>query len=134
MLKSSGMLTLGEHVAVSNFSVIHCTRAVELRDFASTAERVTIIDSEKSHDGSDAFVLNQPLTVDPVVVEENVFIAANVVITKGTRVGKNSVVGAGAVLTGGDYPAGQLIAGAPARTIRALAPSEADQAKESSSR
>jgi acetyltransferase-like isoleucine patch superfamily enzyme len=134
MLKSSGLLELGEHVAVSNFSVLHCTRSIELRAFASTAERVTIIDSEKSHDGSDTFVLNQPLKVDPVVVEENVFIAANVVITMGTRVRKNSVVGAGSVLTGGEYPAGQLIAGVPARPIRPLAAAERDQAEESSSR
>jgi acetyltransferase-like isoleucine patch superfamily enzyme len=119
-VKSEGALTLGEEVSVCYGSVVHCTERVELHDLVGTGERVTMIDSEKRHDGSDMHFLRQPLRVAPVVIERNTFIAANAVITHGTHVGPNAVIGAGAVLTGGEYPGGHIIAGAPAKAVRAL--------------
>jgi acetyltransferase-like isoleucine patch superfamily enzyme len=128
VLKSQGELLLGEEVSVSIGSVLHCTERIELRDLVGMAERVTVIDSEKRHDGSDTHFLRQPLRVRPVVLERNVFVAANAVITHGTHVGANSVIGACSVLTGGEYPGGSIIAGAPARAVKRLpgAPPEAE--------
>jgi acetyltransferase-like isoleucine patch superfamily enzyme len=119
-VKSEGDLILGEEVSVCYGSVIHCTERIELHDLVGTGERVTMIDSEKRHDGSDTHFLRQPLRVDPVVVGRNTFVAANAVITHGSRVGPNAVIAAGAVLTGGDYPGGHIIAGAPAAAVKAL--------------
>jgi acetyltransferase-like isoleucine patch superfamily enzyme len=130
-VKSEGDLILGEEVSVCYGSVLHCTQRIELHDLVGTGERVTMIDSEKRHDGSDTHFLRQPLRVEPVVVERNTFIAANAVITHGSRVGRNAVIGAGAVLTGGDYPGGHIIAGAPARAVKAL-PAAAQPAEVSS--
>src|SRR3954471_20866795 len=119
-VKSQGDLILGDEVSVCYGSVIHCTERIELHDLVGTGERVTMIDSEKRHDGSDTHFLRQPLRVDPVVVGRNTFVAANAVITHGSRVGPNAVIAAGAVLTGGDYPGSHIIAGAPATPVRAL--------------
>src|SRR3954454_10334486 len=119
-VKSQGDLILGDEVSVCYGSVLHCTERIELHDLVGTGERVTMIDSEKRHDGSDTHFLRQPLRVAPVVIERNTFVAANAVITHGTHVGRNAVIGAGAVLTGGDYPGGHVIAGAPAKPIRPL--------------
>jgi acetyltransferase-like isoleucine patch superfamily enzyme len=119
-VKSEGALILGDEVSVCYGSVVHCTERIELHDLVGTGERVTMIDSEKRHDGSDMHFLRQPLRVEPVVIERNTFIAANAVITHGTHVGRNAVIGAGAVLTGGDYPGGHIIAGAPAKAVKAL--------------
>jgi carbonic anhydrase/acetyltransferase-like protein (isoleucine patch superfamily) len=125
MLKTKGDLNLGAEVSLGAMSVLHCTERLELGDYVCTGERVTMIDSEKRHDGSDAHFLRQGLRVAPVHVERNVFVAANAVITSGTRVGRNSVVGAGAVLTGGSYPGSSLIVGSPARAVRRLGDDEA---------
>lgn len=119
-VKSEGQMLLGEEVSVCYGSVLHCTERVELHDLVGTGERITIIDSEKRHDGSDTHFLRQPLRVAPVVIERNTFIAANAVITHGSRVGRNAVIGAGAVLTGGEYPAATIIAGAPAKAVKEL--------------
>jgi acetyltransferase-like isoleucine patch superfamily enzyme len=127
MLKSQGQLLLGREVTVQYASYIHCTERVELRDIVGTGERVTIIDSEKRHDGTDTHFLRQPLRVEPVVLERNVFVAANAVITHGTHVGANAVIGAGAVLTGGEYPGSWIIAGAPAKAVKALPGASAAQ-------
>lgn len=55
----------------------------------------------------------------PIVLERNVWIAAGATIIGGVRVGENSVVAAGSVVTR-DIPPNTLVAGNPARIIRAI--------------
>lgn len=54
-----------------------------------------------------------------VIIEDNVWIAANVFIAPGVRVGKRSIVGAGTVLTK-SVPAYSFVAGNPGRVVRTL--------------
>lgn len=58
-----------------------------------------------------------PVRVAPVVIEDNVWLAARVGVLPGTVIGRDSVVGFGAVC-GGRLPAGMIIAGNPARPVR----------------
>lgn len=60
----------------------------------------------------------EPASAVPVIVEDGVLIGANAVIIEGVRVGKNSVVAAGAVVIE-DVPEGMVVAGCPARVIKA---------------
>ena len=55
----------------------------------------------------------------PIVIEPNVWIAANVTIIGGVTIGENSVVAAGSVVTT-DVPANTLAGGNPARVIRSI--------------
>jgi acetyltransferase-like isoleucine patch superfamily enzyme len=54
-----------------------------------------------------------------VVIEDDVWIGFNAIILKGVRIGRGSIVGAGAVVTR-TMPAFSLIAGNPAKVIRAV--------------
>jgi acetyltransferase-like isoleucine patch superfamily enzyme len=121
VLKSEGVLSVGADAQVSYHSLLHCRDRVSVGDRVIMAERVTIVDSEKDRDGSDRPTVDGPLRVAPVVLERNVFVGAGAVIGHGSRVGRNATVGANAVLTGGDYPAGWVIVGAPAAAVRPLA-------------
>lgn len=121
VMKSDGEIVTGGNNEISYSTVIHSAARVEIGRATGIAERVSIVDSDHSVDGSDGDWYNAPLRLGPVVVEDNVFIAAGAVITRGTRVGRNSLVAAGAVLTGqSSFPPGSLIAGAPARVVRPL--------------
>jgi len=53
----------------------------------------------------------------PVIIENDVWVAAHVVILPGVRVGQGAVVAAGAVVTK-DVPPFAVVGGVPARTIR----------------
>jgi maltose O-acetyltransferase len=55
----------------------------------------------------------------PIIVEDNVWIGARVIVMSGVTIGEDSCVGAGSVVTK-DVPRRTLVAGVPARTIRAL--------------
>lgn len=57
--------------------------------------------------------------IRPVVIEDDVWIGCRVIVLPGVRIGRGSVVGAGSVVTK-DIPPGVLVAGNPAREIRAI--------------
>lgn len=52
----------------------------------------------------------------PVLLEDGVWIGSRVLVLGGTRLGRGCVVAAGSIVQG-DYPAGAVIAGAPAEVI-----------------
>jgi acetyltransferase-like isoleucine patch superfamily enzyme len=59
----------------------------------------------------------------PIVIEQNVWIAAGATIIGGVTVGKNSVVAAASVVTK-DVPPNTLVGGNPARVIRSIGDSQ----------
>ena len=60
----------------------------------------------------------EPASAKPVIIEDNVLIGANAVVIEGVHVGEGAVVAAGAVVIE-DVPAGMVVAGCPARIIKA---------------
>ena len=60
----------------------------------------------------------EPPSALPVVVEDDVLIGANAVVIEGGHIGRGSVVAAGAIVIE-DVPAGMVVAGCPARVIKA---------------
>lgn len=55
----------------------------------------------------------------PVVIEDNVWIGANVTIMPGVTIGRHSVVGAGSMVNK-DVPPDTVVAGVPAKIIRKI--------------
>lgn len=56
----------------------------------------------------------------PVIIEDDVFIGMHSLILKGVTIGRSSVIGAGSVVTH-DVPPAVVVAGNPARVVKALA-------------
>ena len=56
-----------------------------------------------------------------VVLEDNVWLGESVIVCKGVHIGENSVAGAGAVVAD-DVPPNVVVAGNPARVVKALDP------------
>lgn len=59
----------------------------------------------------------QQVTCKPIVIEQDVWIGANAVVTAGVKIGRHSVVGAGSVVTK-DIPDFCVAVGNPARVIK----------------
>ena len=68
--------------------------------------------------GRAAGVLVKDQRMEPkrVVIEDDVWLGAGVIVLPGARLGRGCVIGAGAVVTG-DVPAGEVFAGVPATRI-----------------
>jgi len=73
------------------------------------------IDPARRHDPT-APVATRPITLGP-----NVWLAGQTAVLKGTTIGENSVVAFRAVVSG-DVPPNVVVAGNPARVVRALTP------------
>jgi maltose O-acetyltransferase len=56
----------------------------------------------------------------PIVIEDDVWVGAGVVVLPGVRIGTGSIVGAGSVVTK-DVPPWTVVAGNPARAVRSRA-------------
>ncbi|MFL5843137.1 MAG: acyltransferase [Solirubrobacteraceae bacterium] len=118
LLKSDGELVTGEATRVGHGSVVHCSGRVELGDHAVVAESATVIDSDHTWDEHGTPFLQLPIAVEPVTIGANSLVAAGARVTRGVTLGPGSLVAAGAVLTRGDYPAGSVLGGVPARSLK----------------
>lgn len=76
---------------------------------------------KRVHLGAGAVVAGvlEPPSKDPCEIGDDVLIGANAVILEGVKIGKGSVVAAGAIVTA-NVPEGVVVAGAPARIIKAV--------------
>lgn len=63
-------------------------------------------------------VASQRMTTGPVVLEDDVWLGAGVIILSGVRLGRGAVIGAGAVVTK-DVPPNAKVVGVPARVMGA---------------
>lgn len=65
----------------------------------------------------DVPIVDQPVITNPIIIEDDCWIAANSVITSGVTIGKHSVVAGGAVVTK-SIPPYSVAAGNPAKVIK----------------
>ncbi len=95
-----------------------CARLITI-GAGSILARASIMDTNFHSVAPNRHDPDAPVTVAPVQLGRNVWIAADVGILPGTTIGDNSVVGYGAVCSG-EYPSNALIAGPRAAVVRPL--------------
>jgi acetyltransferase-like isoleucine patch superfamily enzyme len=83
------------------------------------APRVMLVLS--SHPNASRIRSFAPTARGDIVIEADAWIGAGAVILPGVKVGRGAVVGAGSIVTS-DVPPLTIVAGQPARQVRALEP------------
>lgn len=123
-VKVDGVLAMGREVTLSHHAAVHCSESIILEDFVGLGERVSVLDSEHTFDGSDTHYMSKPITTEPVRIGSNSMVAIGAVVLMGATLGPNSVVAANSVVRRGDYPRGAILGGIPAKVLRTLGPEE----------
>lgn len=111
---------IGCNVVISyDFLLFDATKAYNLiiKDNASIGPRVTMI--THADPTPSALVKLYPVIDKQIIIEEHVWIGANVTILPGVRIGRYSVIAAGSVVTKDVMPF-TLVAGVPAKVIKNL--------------
>ncbi|MFN2277317.1 MAG: acyltransferase [Candidatus Promineifilaceae bacterium] len=115
-LAQSG-IRIGENCLVGEYSVIRGQGGVEIGDRVYTSPFTQIIAVNHVFDDPDRPFIDQGITAEGIVIEDDVWIGSGAIITDGVRVGKGAVVAAGAVVTK-DVPPHTVVGGVPARPIK----------------
>lgn len=110
-----GDLLIGSHSRIGVGNTI--IGPVTIGDHVHIGQHVLISGLNHSYEQVDLKISDQGVTVNPVFIDSNVWIGANVVILPGVHIGEHSVVGAGSVVTR-DVAPFTVVVGNPARCVK----------------
>jgi len=115
----SPTLTIGDRTGIGHGCVLVTAREITIGNDCRIAAFSTFRDSPGHPLDPEARRRGDPPHEDvvrPVVLEDNVWIGANVIVNPGVRIGEGSVVASGSVVSS-SVPPFSLVAGNPARRI-----------------
>jgi acetyltransferase-like isoleucine patch superfamily enzyme len=110
-------IKIGRDSLVGEYSVIRGQGGVTIGDRVYTSPFTQIIAVNHVFDDPDRPFVDQGITAEGIVIEDDVWLGAGAIITDGVHIGKGSVVAAGAVVTR-DVPAHTVVGGVPARPLK----------------
>jgi acetyltransferase-like isoleucine patch superfamily enzyme len=112
-------IKVGRNSLIGEYSVIRGQGGVEIGDRVYTSPFTQIIAVNHVFDDPNRPFVEQGITAEGIVIEDDVWLGAGAIVTDGVRVGKGAVVAAGAVVTG-DVPPHTVVGGVPAQIIRSI--------------
>ena len=121
-------ITIGADCLIGEMNVIRGQGGITIGDRVYTSPLTQLIAVNHVFDDSDRPFVEQGITAEGIVIEDDVWIGSAAVITDGVRVGKGAVVAAGAVVTK-DVAPHTVVGGVPARLIREITPETAKAAR-----
>jgi acetyltransferase-like isoleucine patch superfamily enzyme len=117
-MPQSGII-IGRDSLVGEYSVIRGQGGVHIGDRVYTSPFTQIISVNHVFDDPTRPFVDQGITAEGIVIEDDVWIGAGAIITDGVRVGKGAVVAAGAVVTGNVEPH-TVVGGVPAKMLKKI--------------
>lgn len=112
-------IRIGRDSLVGEYSVIRGQGGVEIGDRVYTSPFTQIIAVNHVFDDPHRPFVEQGITAEGIIIEDDVWLGAGAIITDGVRIGKGAVVAAGAVVTK-DVPPHTVVGGVPARPIKSI--------------
>ncbi len=114
----NGYLKIGDNSSVSPNSQIGASHGkIIIGNNCLIASFCVLRASNHNFDKTDIPILEQGHKYGEIILEDDVWIASNSVVTANTRIGKSSIVGAGSVVTK-DVEPFSIVGGVPAKLIR----------------
>jgi acetyltransferase-like isoleucine patch superfamily enzyme len=110
-------IKIGRDSLVGEYTVIRGQGGVKIGDRVYTSPFCQIVAVNHVFDDPNRPFVEQGITAEGIVIEDDVWIGSGAVITDGIRIGRGAVIAAGAVVTK-DVLAHTVVAGVPARPIK----------------
>jgi acetyltransferase-like isoleucine patch superfamily enzyme len=126
MLHTYG-LSFGRGLSINTGVHIDARGGLTIGNYVMIGPNSTIVSSEHDLSVSAEPMAERNHLFRPVVIEDDVWIGANVVVCGGVRIGHGSVIGAGAVVTS-DIPPMVIAGGVPAVVLKSRQPGVSTQA------
>lgn len=121
-------IRIGRDSLIGELNVLRGQGGITIGDRVFTAPLVQMLAVNHVYDDPTRPMVEQGITAEGIVVEDDVWIGGGAIITDGVKVGKGAVVGAGAVVTE-DVPPHTVVGGIPARIIKQIEATPSRQPK-----
>ena len=119
MFFGDGPIIIGDDVSIGNGTIIYSSKTgggVSIGNKTAIAAQCYIIDMD--HGTKEGLpICEQPNTVAPVCIGDDVWLAANVTVLKGSIIHSGAIIGAKSLVKGTIQP-GAIAVGCPAKTLR----------------
>ncbi|MDN5849706.1 MAG: acyltransferase, partial [Nitrococcus sp.] len=115
-IKTPEKVSIGSHCAIAQGTQIGGSGGVTIGDWVLFGPDVKIWADNHRFDDPDRPCLRQGLEYKPVVIEDDVWLGANVFVAPGVTIGKGAIVSAGTVVNKSIPPYAQ-VAGNPGRVV-----------------
>jgi acetyltransferase-like isoleucine patch superfamily enzyme len=112
-------IRIGRDSLIGEYTVIRGQGGVTIGDRVYTSPMTQLIAVNHVFEDPTRPFVDQGITAQGIVVEDDVWLGAGAVVTDGVRIGRGAVVAAGAVVTS-DVPPHTVAAGVPARVVRTI--------------
>lgn len=119
LLYGDGPIVLGDNVDIGQGTIIYASKdggGVYIGKNTLIAAQSYIIDTDHGI-AADKLICEQPNTVAPITIGDDVWIAVGCKILKGSNIGNGAVIGASAVVKS-DIPENSIAVGIPAKVIK----------------
>ena len=122
-------IRIGQDSLIGEMNVLRGQGGITIGDRVYTAPLVQLLAVNHVYSDPHRPLIEQGITAEGIVVEDDVWIGAGAVITDGVRIGKGAVVAAGAVVTK-DVPPHTVVGGVPARVLKTIDDNTKQQARQ----
>lgn len=110
---------IGNNSLIGEYNILRGQGGITIGDRVYTAPNVQMLAVNHVYTDPARPMVEQGITAEGIVVEDDVWIGAGAILTDGVRVGRGAVVAAGAVVTQ-DVPPHKVVGGVPARILRTI--------------
>jgi len=112
-------IRIGRDSLIGEYNVLRGQGGISLGNRVYTAPLVQILAVNHNFDDPAQPMVDQGITAEGIVVEDDVWIGAGAIITDGVRVGRSAVVAAGSVVTT-NVPPRTVVGGIPAKVLKTI--------------
>lgn len=112
-------ITIGKDCLVGEYSVIRGQGGVVIGDRVYTSPYTQIIAVNHVFDNPNQPFVDQGITAEGIIIDDDVWLGSGAIITDGVHIGKGAVIAAGAVVTK-DVPPHSVVGGVPAKIIKKI--------------
>lgn len=112
-------IRIGKDSLIGEYTVIRGQGGVSIGDRVYTSPLTQILAVNHVFDDPERPFIDQGITAQGIVIEDDVWVGSGAIITDGVHIGKGAVIAAGAVVTR-DVPPHAVAAGVPAKVVREI--------------
>lgn len=98
-VRRGASLRIGNDTSFNHGCIVVCHDTIEIGDDVQFGPNVLVYDHDHDFRVKDG-LKNLNYKTDPIIIGNNVWIGANVIILRGSVIGNNCIIGAGAIIKG----------------------------------